>query len=218
MADGNKSIKLEKAVPYLVKLLIVVLVVVFGWLKLSGRCIFIFGTLISGYTFAFVSAFAVLLAYLLSYMKKNNGNFDFTSGFYIAVLSVILICMVNSFAEDRNNSKVKDVLPIAVATEEDSDVPSVMLCEVTKYNNIVNGNSTYIDVYRVNGRIAKKLGVIDEVYFSVECIKNDMYTYFINYEKNTITIECSYGTFGDGIVMMNPAYDTGKIQYIFKLD
>ena len=83
---------------------------------------------------------------------------------------------------------------------------------------MLNADCTSIAVYRVNGRIAKKLGVIDEAYFSVECLRDGMYDYFINHEKNTVTIECSYGSFGDGIIQMNPAFETGKIQYVFKLD
>lgn len=218
MADGNKSIKFSNAVPYLVRILIAVMVAFFGWLKLADRYIYIFDTVFNCYTFAIVGAFAVLLIYLLDYLKKNNGNFNFNSGIITAILCVLLVCMINSTAEDIKNSKVKDVLPIGTVTEENPDVPSVVLCEVTKFNNMINAESTYIDVYRVNGKIARKLGMIDEVYFSVECIKDGLYKYFINYEKNTITIECSYGVFGDGIVEMNPAYETGKIQYVFKLD
>lgn len=218
MADDKKSVKFNDAVPYLARILIVTIAAFFGWLKLAGRCIYIFNTIFQCYTFAFVSAFAILLAYLLNYLKKNNGNFNFNSGFITAVLCILLICAINSTAEDIKNSKVKDVLPIGSATEEIPDVPSVVLCEITKFNNMMNADSTYIDVYHVNGRIAKKLGTIDEVYFSVECIKDGLYTYFINQEKNTITIECSYGFFGDGIVEINPAYETGKIQYVFKLD
>lgn len=218
MADDKKSVRLSNFLYYFIRIAIALAVAFFGWLKLADRSIYIFNTVFGCYTFAFVCIFIVMLIYLLNYMKKNNGNFNFTSGFFIAVLSVILICMINSVAGDINNSKVKNILPIGTATEENTDVPSVILCEVTKYNNMINENSTYIDVYRVKDRIAKKIGVIDEVYFSVECVKNDMYTYFINTENNTITIECSYGIFGDGIVMMNPAYETGKIQYVFKLD
>lgn len=218
MADDKKSVKFGNAVPYLIRILIVIIVAFFGWLKLAGRCIYIFDTVFQCYTFAFVSAFAILLAYLLNYLKKNNGNFNFNSGFITAILCVLLICAINSTVEDIKNSKVKDVLPIGTATEEIPDIPSVVLCEITKFNNMMNADSTYIDVYRVNGRIAKKLGTIDEVYFSVECIKDGLYTYFINQKKNTITIECSYGFFGDGIVEINPAYETGKIQYVFKLD
>ncbi len=218
MADDKKSAKFGNAVPYLIRILIAVTVAFFGWLKLADRYIYIFDTIFQCYTFAFFSAFAFLLVYLLNYMKKNNGNFNFNSGFITTILCVLLVCLINSGAEDIKNSKVKDVLPIGTATEDNPDVPSVVLCEVTEFNNMMNDESTYINVYQVNGRIAKKLGIIDEVYFSVECIKDDMYTYFINEEKNTITIECSYGFFGDGIVEMNPAFETGKIQYVFKLD
>lgn len=218
MADDKKSVKFSNSLPYIVKILVASAVCFFGWLKLSGRCIYIFNTVFQCYTFAFFSAFVILLVYLLVFMKKNNGNFNFHSFFLTSVLCVLLVCLVNTASEDFKNSKVKDVLPLGTPSEEFPDVPSVVLCEVTKFNNMVNADSTYIDVYRVNGRIAKKLGIIDEVYFSVECIKDGLYTYFINHEKNTITIECSYGSFGDGIVQINPAYETGKIQYVFKLD
>ncbi|MDE5569856.1 MAG: hypothetical protein K2J47_04855 [Ruminococcus sp.] len=218
MADDKKSVKLSNTIPYFVRIFIAAAVVFFSWLKLADRSIYIFNTVFSCYTFAFFSAFTILLIYLLDCMKKNNGNFNFNSGFIIVVLCALLLCLINSGAEDIKNSKVKDVLPVGTVTEENLDVPSIVLCEVTEFNNMMNADSTYIDVYRVKGRIAKKLGVIDEVYFSVECIKDNMYTYFINEKNNTITIECSYGFFGDGIVEMNPAYETGKIQYVFKFD
>lgn len=218
MAEDKKSAKFANAVPYLVKILIAAAVAFFGWLKLADRYIYIFDTVFKCYTFAFFSAFTILLVYLLNYMKKNNGNFNFNSGVITAILCVLLVCLVNSGAEDIKNSKVKDVLPIGAVTEENTDVPAVVLCEVTQFNKMLNDYSTYIDVYRVKGRLARKLGVIDEVYFSVECVKDGLYDYFINYERNTVTIECSYGSFGDGIIEMNPAYETGKIQYVFKLD
>lgn len=218
MADGNKSIKFSNAGPYLVKIIIAVCVAIFGWLKMADRYIYIFGTVFNCYTFAVVCAFFILLVYLVGYIKKNNGNFNFNSGFFTAILCILLVCAVNCTVEDVKKSKIKDVLPISAVTENDADVPSVVLCEVTEFNSTVNDYSTYINIYRVKGRIARKIGVIDEVYFSAECIKDGLYNYFINYEKNTIMIECFYGYFGDGIVEINPAYETGKIQYVFKLD
>lgn len=218
MADGNNSVKFKDTVPYLVKIIIAVCTAFFGWLKLADRYIYIFGTVFSCYTFAVVSASVIILVYLVSYIKKNNGNFNFNSGFFTAVLCVLLVCAVNCTAEDVKNSKVKDVIPIGTVTAEDDNAPSVVLCEVTAFNSTMNDFSTFINVYHVKDRIARKIGVIDEVYFSVECIKDGLYDYFINYEKNTVTIECSYGYFGDGIIEINPAYETGKIQYVFKLD
>ncbi|MDE7099056.1 MAG: hypothetical protein K2O60_07915, partial [Ruminococcus sp.] len=129
---------------------------------------------------------------------------------------ITFLCMVNNISKDVKASKVKDVLP--VSDSSDIEDISVVLCEVTEFNNMINDYSTHIDVYYVNGRIAEKIGFIDELYFSVECIKDGLYSYLIDKDNNTITIECSYGSFGDGVIMMNPEYATGEIRYIFKLN
>lgn len=216
MADKKKSRKFSKIVPVFVRLLIAFALAFFAWLKLADRYVYIFNTVFNCYTFAFFCSFAFLLVYLLKYIKKNDGNFDLNSGFITLLLCILLVCLVNNGAKDIKNSKVNDIFPIGSATDENP--ASVLLCEITEFNSMLNADCTSIAVYRVNGRIAKKLGVIDEAYFSVECLRDGMYDYFINHEKNTVTIECSYGSFGDGIIQMNPAFETGKIQYVFKLD
>lgn len=217
MADAKKSFDWSEAASNSGYIIIVIALAFFCWLKLSDKYLYIFGNIVSCYTFAFITAFIILLRIVIKLIKKNNGNFDFMSGLLTAALFITFVCSINSAAGDAKNSKVKDVLKISEETQENSGV-SVVLCEVTEFNNTINADSTFINVYRVSGGIAKKIGVIDEMYFSVECIKEDMYTYFINADKSTITIECSYGFFGDGIIMMNPAYETGKIRYVFKLE
>lgn len=217
MADSNKRFEWSDNARKLGYILIVVMFAFFCWLKIADRSLYIFGAVFNCYTFAFVGAFVVLLVQVINLLKKNEGGFDFMSGLLLSALIITFICTVTNAATDVKNSKVSDVLKISEDSESGSSL-SVVLCEVTEFNNVINADSTYINVYRVSGGIAKKIGVIDEVYFSVECIKEDMYTYFVSSDKSTITIECTYGFFGDGVIMMNPAYESGKIRYVFKLD
>lgn len=216
MTGGKKSPKLKFSFYNISYIIIIVVFALFGLLKISGKSLYIFGVVFECYTFAFVSAFIILVVKFCNYLKKNDGNFDFKSGLLSASIIITFLCMINNISKDVKASKVKDVLP--VSDSSDIEDISVVLCEVTEFNNMINDYSTHIDVYYVNGRIAEKIGFIDELYFSVECIKDGLYSYLIDKDNNTITIECSYGSFGDGVIMMNPEYATGEIRYIFKLN
>lgn len=210
MADEKKLVKLNNFLQCASRIAVVGVLAVFGCLKLSDSSLYMFNTIIDCYTFGFISAFIILLIKLVLHLKRDEWKFHFNSEMLAGALGVVLVCMINSVAEDAKASKVRDILPV-------DERIRIVLCEVTEYNNMMNADSSYINVFKVNNNVARKLGVIDEVYFSAKCVEEDMYTYFIDSESGTVTIECSYGWFGDGIVMMNPDYETGKIQYIFSI-
>ncbi len=105
MADDKKSLKLSNAVPFLARILIAAAVVFFSWLKLADRSIYIFNTVFDCYTFAFFSAFTVLLIYLLDYMTENNGNVNFNFGFIFVVVGSLQFCLMDSGAEYTENSR-----------------------------------------------------------------------------------------------------------------
>lgn len=210
MTDEKKLVGLNNFLHCVSVITIVGVLAVFGCLKLSDSSIYVFGIIIDCYTFGFISAFIILSAKLVFHLKKDEWKFHFNSEMLAGALGIVLVCMINGIAEDAKASKVKDILPVDERTK-------IVLCEVTEHNNMIDDDSSYINVFKVNNNIARKLGIIDEVYFSVKCVEEDMYIYFFDAESETVTIECSYGCFGDGIVMMNPDCETGKIQYVFKL-
>ncbi|MDE5937330.1 MAG: hypothetical protein K2G83_08000 [Ruminococcus sp.] len=210
MTDEKKLVRLNNFMHCVSVTAIVGVLAVFGCLKLSDSSLYIFDIIIDCYTFGFISAFIILSIKLVLHLKKDEWEFHFNSEMLAGALGIVLVCMINGIAEDAKASKVKDILPIDKRIK-------IVLCEVTEHNNMIDADSSYINVFKVNNNIARKLGVIDEVYFSVKCVEEDMYTYFFDAESGTVTIECSYGWFGDGTVMMNPDYETGKIRYVFKL-
>ncbi len=210
MTAEKKFVGLNNFLHCISMITIVGVLAIFGCLKLSDSSLYIFDIIIDCYTFGFISAFIILSIKLVFHLKKDEWEFHFNSEILAGALGIVLVCMINGIAEDIKSSKVKDILPI-------DERIRIVLCEVTEHNNMIDDDSSYINVFKVNNNIARKLGVIDEVYFSVKCVEENMYNYFFDAESKTVTIECSYGWFGDGVVMMNPDCETGKIQYVFNL-
>lgn len=56
---------------------------------------------------------------------------------------------------------------------------------------------TYLDVYRLKGFKAVKIGNINETRFSNKCLAQDKYTLDYNEETKTVTVACEYGGYGD---------------------
>ena len=77
---------------------------------------------------------------------------------------------------------------------------------------------TYMDVYQISGIAAKKLGKIDESYFSNKCLSQDKYTYEYDEASKKLTIICEYGTYGDSFVSLKEEYDTGFWEEEFILE
>ena len=77
---------------------------------------------------------------------------------------------------------------------------------------------TYMDVYHINGFAAKKLGEIDETYFSNKCLSQDKYTYEYDEASKKLTIICEYGTYGNEVVRLKEEYDTGFWEKEFTLE
>lgn len=78
---------------------------------------------------------------------------------------------------------------------------------------------TYMDVYRIDGIIAKNLGKIDETYFSNKCLLQDKYTYEYDETSKMLTIICEYGTYGENsAARLTEEYDTGFWEVEFTLE
>lgn len=99
-----------------------------------------------------------------------------------------------------------------------SDGKEVMLSERIDYIAGTKIELTYMDVYQINGIAAKKLGKIDESYFSNKCLLQDKYTYEYDEAGKKLTIICEYGTYGDGTVRLKEEYDTGFWEKEFILE
>ena len=101
-----------------------------------------------------------------------------------------------------------------------SDGKEIMLSERIDYLKLSESKFelTYMDVYQINGIAAKKLGTIDETYFSNKCLSQDKYTYEYDEAGKKLTVICEYGTYGDSVVRLKEEYDTGFLSKEFTLE
>ncbi len=178
----------------------------FGYMKLTDTEIYVFDRIIGCYTICFTAALIFLAVRIFTLFKKNGKKLSYQFWLMAVAGGITAACVINSIAEDFGKSKVKGILEINETTK-------VFLCESTQKNG-----HTQIDVYRVKGRLARKLGEIDETLFSVRCIEQDMYSYAVSGDESLLTVNCQYGVYGNGMYMLSPTYDTGTLSYTFKLD
>lgn len=176
----------------------------FGYLKLTDTDIYFYDRVINCYTLCFTAAFVFLALRILIVFRRSGNKVSYQLWLMIAAALISGACLINSLAEDFSRSKIMDIIEI----DENTDI---FLCETGDEN-------TQIDIYRVKDRMARKIGEIDETYFSVKCIEQGMYSYEISDDGTFITIYCNYGVYGNGIYMIVPAYDTGTLSYTFQIE
>lgn len=181
-------------------------IVFFGYLKLTDTELFIFNRVISCYTVCFAAVMAVLVCRFIYVFIKNGRKFSYQIALQAVAAAIVSVCAVNSTAEDISKSKVNDLVKLNEST-------SVILCEADGKTG-----HTRIDVYRRRGRFAKKIGEIDEMLFSVKCIESGAYNCYASDDGDKVIVECSYGTYGDGVYMLVPEYDSGVLTYTFELN
>lgn len=86
-----------------------------------------------------------------------------------------------------------------------------------EYEDKEKYNSIY--VYQIQHKhLAKKLGSIDERYFSNNCLQQNEYAHEYDEQSNKLDIVCAYGTFGGEHIMLEPDYDNGSLRYTFELE
>ena len=197
MAENGKAksgTKLSTVLYFACLTIAVMALVFFLYLILVDGGLFLFGYVFSPYTLAFAVIAAV-----------------FTHGMLAAAGAVIaLVVALYGGVKDVRHSKTADMLVM-------SGGRNALLTEYTEKNGTAGKENTFIDVHILYGRVAIKLGNIDETYFSNKCVEKDLYAYSLNESDNVLTIECEYGDFGDGIVAIDPSHGTSTIKYDFKL-
>lgn len=77
-----------------------------------------------------------------------------------------------------------------------SDGNEILLSERITHSTIgeTRFEYTYMDVYQINGIAAKKLGRIDETYFSNKCLLQDKYSYEYDEAGKKLTVICEHGS------------------------
>lgn len=204
MAD-DKKLKMNDALYYIGITAAAAAFCFFGYMKLTDTELFIFDRIIGCYTICFTAVLSFLVIRVMMIYSKSK-KFAYQTILMIIAAVVAAVCLINSIAEDSRKSKTKDVLNIVEGTD-------VFLCE-----DVEKSGHTRIDVYRVRNRLAKKIGEIDERYFSVRCVEEDTYTYNVSDDYSIININCHYGTYGNDMISLNPAFDTGVMTFSFVLD
>lgn len=182
---------------------IVILAAILGfliYLKAVDRELFLFGYVwYPNYIGFFLEV--LLLAWIGAPKSKKRRN-------VIIVCAVMLVLEAGLivWAVYDNIKNTADTEQITL-----SDRNKILLNESTTYGKIGEKKFeyTYMDVYQINGIAAKKLGRIDETYFSNKCLSQDKYSYEYDEQSKMLTVVCEYETYGDGTVRLKEEYDTG---------
>lgn len=211
--ETKKKIKIGIS-DVIVFIIIVIILGFFIYLVRTDSELFLFGYVWKindiGNFFNILSAAAIFMAWKGKPKSKRRRN--------IMILAVVLLALEAGLlawsAYDNINEKADRERLVL------SDGKEVMLSERIDYLKLSEKKLelTYIDVYQINGIAAKKLGKIDESYFSNKCLSQDKYTYEYDETSKKLTVICEYGTYGDGFVRLKEEYDTGFWSKDFTLE
>lgn len=191
-----------------------VILVVFIYLKIAGGELFLFGyvwhyTDIGNFLNAFVCVW-IFISWAGQPKSAKRRNIMIL-GAALFVLEIVLI----SWAVYEDIKNTADMERITL-----SDGNKILLDERITYIKFDEKKFeyTYMDVYQINGITAKKLGEINESYFSNKCLSQDKYSYEYDEQSKKLTIICEYGTYGDSVVHLKEEYDTGFWSEEFTLE
>jgi len=212
MAENGKAkggTKLSTVLYFTCLTLAVMALVFFLYLLLVDGGLFLFGYVFSPYTLAFAVIAFVFLLRTGDLLKRNGGKVSYHGTLAAAAAVIALAAAVYGGVRDIRHTRTADMLVMSGR--------NALLTEYTEKNGTTGKDNTFIDAHILYGRIAMKLGRIDETYFSNKCVEKDLYAYSVNDTENVLTIECEYGDFGDGVVALDPSHDKSTIKYDFKL-
>lgn len=151
--------------------------------------------------------------YFYNYIRIPKDERKHINGTVVSCLTVMLIISVLG-AGSIIYSGVKD--PPYTVAETFSDGTVILLCE---RNDHIAGEPqsklTYLDVYRLKGFKAVKIGKIDETRFSNRCLAEDKYTLDYNEKTKALTVACEYGDYSHGFINLKEEFDTGTLTYEF---
>ena len=172
---------------------IVIAFIIFGfiiYLTITDRELFLFGYMWeTNYVVGFLSVLMWVCLIILRIGKPKSKK-ERNIMILCTVLSVLEIGMLAWVVYDNINEKIdRERLSL-------SDGKEVMLLECIDYLKLSEGKLefTYMDVYQINGIAAKKLGKIDETYFSNKCLLQDKYSYEYDEESKKLTVICEHGS------------------------
>lgn len=161
--------------------------------------------------FTIVVLYIVFLYMWMGKPKSRKRNICMILALVMIVLGVGGI----SFAGYRDVKNTVEVEQIVL-----SDGKEVLFTETLAHVRIIKKRfeDTYFNVYQKNGIIVKKVGEINESYFSNKCLSQDTYSYEYDEADRKLTVVCEYGTYGNSVVSLKEEYDTGTLSREFVLE
>ena len=209
----KRDYTLLKETPFFLVMLVMLLLFVAGLLgKYMGISMLVAGKLLSCDSFTWASVM-IMCAVVLTYsgMRRKDGTVK-KAPFVVAVILMVLTAFpfISGLVSDLKETSVSE------NTVVDADTDA-LLTEVTSHDTASDKEHTHINVYKITGIFAKKLGEIDETYYSIKALEEGKLVCTYSDDASVLMIECGYGTFGNDRVQLTPEYDTGTLKYEFKL-
>lgn len=186
----------------------------FIYLKIAGGELFLFGYV---WYVNFILVFfqmVMFISFFISWIGQPKSKKRIICMTLCAVMFVLQTGVIVWYVYD-DTKNITDTEQITL-----SDGNEILLKERISHYKIgeTRFEDTYMDVYQINGITAKKLGKIDETYFSNKCLLQDKYAYEYDEVGKKLTVICEYGTYGDSVVRLKEEYDTGFWSEEFTLE
>ncbi len=202
-------------VGFWVYVIVIIALLGLGWyLKHMESDLFLFGYI---WDRQYLSEFTIAVLYIGFFVmwkgqpKSRKRNICMILALVMIVLGVGSISY-EVYRDVKNTVEVEQiVLP---------DGKEILFTETLSHVRILEKTfeNTYFNVYLKNGIIVRKVGEIDESYFSNKCLSQDTYSYEYDKADRKLTVVCEYGTYGDSVVSLKEEYDTGTLSWEFILE
>ncbi len=189
-------------------------IVIYCYLTINDGTLYIFDRFFNPNIFLFLVYMLLsgesIYLYIRSPQEEKKEKKPVAGTAVMLIISVLGIGSIIYFAVKDPPYTVSETLP---------DGTVILLSEHKDYLAGFEKNPknelTYLDVYRLKGFKAVKLGDINETYFSNKCLAQDKYTLDYNEEARTVTVACEYGVYGNEYVHLKEEFDTGVMTYDF---
>lgn len=165
---------------------------VFVLIDITKIELLLFGNLFNDFfinSILFAISVIVTICNMICKMKGRNLDKGQKNVFAIFCIMGAVGVAMNVFICYGNTKNTLDMERIVL-----SDGKMILFSEYIDYMAGTTPELTYMNVYQINGVIAKKLGKIDESPFSNKCLLQDKYTYEYDEANKKLTVICEHGS------------------------
>lgn len=209
-----KKVKLSTLAPWIVFLMTSAVLVLAMYMVLTKQSLYLFGYIFDESSVKFFGISMLYIGFIIGYFRSKSTmskkKFIIINVFLTAVLIMCIAITVLDIRSSVKRQIASDKISLSDGNEiflaeneakEDSEVRKREIC-----------------VYSFNGCFVKKIGKINELYFSNKCIQQNKYTYKYDESTGKLVITCEYGSFGNDIVSLKEEYDDGFLDYEFTVE